>query len=58
MRDCYKPLLQDTQDPEVYPLFALLPPGRYLAPKVKVFIEFLIERVGSAPWRSGAKHEP
>jgi len=34
-------------------LFALLPPGHHQAPKVRVFIDFLIERLGSAPWRSG-----
>jgi hypothetical protein len=39
-------------------LFALLPPGRYPAPKVSVFIDFLIERLGSVPWRSGARLEP
>src|ERR1700716_520898 len=44
-----QPLLQDAQGPETYPLFALLPPGRHQAPKVKVFIDFLIERLGSAP---------
>src|SRR5947209_15530942 len=48
-------LLQDAQDPESYPLYALLPPGRHQAPKVRVFIEFLIERLGSAPWRIGAR---
>jgi DNA-binding transcriptional LysR family regulator len=48
-----RPLLQDVQDLETYPLFALLPPGRHQAPKVKVFIDFLIERLGSAPWRMG-----
>jgi DNA-binding transcriptional LysR family regulator len=53
-----QPLLQDTQDPELYPLFALLLPGRYPAPKVRVFIDFLIERLGPAPWRSGASREP
>jgi DNA-binding transcriptional LysR family regulator len=41
-----EPLLQDAQDPQTYPLFALLPPGRHQALKVKVFIDFLIE-----PWR-------
>ena len=46
-----EPLLQDAQDPQTYPLFALLPPGRHQALKVKVFIDFLIERLGSAPWR-------
>ena len=50
-----QPLLQDAQDPETYPLFALQPPGRYQPPKVKVFVDFLIERLGSAPWRMGVK---
>jgi DNA-binding transcriptional LysR family regulator len=53
-----QPLLQDAQDPETYPLFALLPPGRHQAPKVRVFIDFLIERLGSAPWRMGVKRSP
>jgi len=48
-----QPLLQDAQDPETYPLYALLPPGRLQAPKVRVFIDFLIERLGAAPWRTG-----
>jgi hypothetical protein len=26
---------------EIYPLYALLPPGRHQPPKVKVFIDFL-----------------
>jgi len=46
-----QPLLQDAQDTETYPLFALMPPGHHQPPKVRVFIEFLIERLGSAPWR-------
>jgi hypothetical protein len=37
-------LLQDAQAPEIYPLYALLPPGRHQPIKVKVFIDFLIER--------------
>ena len=48
-----QPLLQDAQDPETYPLCALLPPGRHQAPKVRAFIDFLIERLGSALWRVG-----
>jgi DNA-binding transcriptional LysR family regulator len=48
-----QPLLQEAQDPETYPLFALLPPGHHQAPKVRAFIDFLIERLGSAPWRAG-----
>ena len=50
-----QPLLQDVQDPETYPLFALLPPGHHQAPKVRAFIDFLIERLGSAPWRTGLR---
>ena len=47
-----QPLLQDAQDPQGYPLYALLPPGSHQAPKVRAFIDFLIERLGSAPWRT------
>ena len=32
-----QPLLQDAQDPQTYPLYALLPPGRHQPPKVKIF---------------------
>jgi DNA-binding transcriptional LysR family regulator len=48
-----QPLLQDAQDPETNPLYALLPPGRHQAPKVRAFIDFLIEHLGPAPWRMG-----
>jgi DNA-binding transcriptional LysR family regulator len=47
-----EPLLQDWQEPEGFPLWAILPPGRQRTPKVKVFLDFLIERFGPAPWRS------
>jgi DNA-binding transcriptional LysR family regulator len=50
-----EPLLQDVQDPQTYPLFALLPPGHHQAPKVRAFIDFLLERLGSAPWRAGVR---
>ena len=46
-----EPLLQDFQDAEQFPLWALLPPGRNQAPKVTAFLNFLVERIGSAPWR-------
>jgi DNA-binding transcriptional LysR family regulator len=48
-----QPLLQDAQDPETYPLYALLPQGRHQAPKVRAFIDFLVERLSPAPWRIG-----
>jgi DNA-binding transcriptional LysR family regulator len=47
-----EPLLLDVQDPEKCPLWALMPPGRHQAPKVNAFLDFLIERFGSAPWRN------
>lgn len=49
-----EPLLLDAQVHENYPLWALLPPGRQRSPKVKVFLEFLRERLGLAPWRAKA----
>jgi len=50
-----EPLLQNVQDPEKYPLWGLLPPGRHQAPKVRAFLDFLIERLGSAPWRADSR---
>jgi DNA-binding transcriptional LysR family regulator len=47
-----EPLFKEAQDPEKYPLWALLPPGRHQAPKVRAFLEFLIDRLGSTPWRA------
>ena len=47
-----EPLLLDVQVSEGYPLWALLPPGRQRSPRVKVFLEFLAERLSSAPWRA------
>jgi len=46
-----EPLLQDWEEPKNFPLWVILPPGRQLAPKVKVFLDFLAERFRSAPWR-------
>jgi DNA-binding transcriptional LysR family regulator len=58
-----EPLLLDVQVSEGYPLWALLPPGRQRSPKVKVFLDFLRERLGQAPWRTvaaatGRRHAP
>jgi DNA-binding transcriptional LysR family regulator len=47
-----EPLLMDAYEPESYPLWAVLPPGRQRARAVKVFLEFLIERFRLAPWRN------
>ena len=45
-----EPLLQDWEEPENFPLWAILPPGRQRAPKVKVFVDFLAERFADPPW--------
>jgi DNA-binding transcriptional LysR family regulator len=50
-----EPLLQDWQAPENYPMWAMLPPGRQRTPKVKVFLDFLMERFSAAPWRGAVQ---
>jgi DNA-binding transcriptional LysR family regulator len=45
-----EPLLRNAQDTRTYPLCALMPPGRHQVPKVKVFLDFLAERLGSRQW--------
>jgi len=44
-------LLTDSHHVEPFPLAAIYPAGRQRLPRVKVFIEFLVERFGGAPWR-------
>ena len=52
-----EPLLEDAKDPEAaYPLCALMAPGRQQAPKVRSFLEFLVERLGAEPWREVARN--
>jgi len=46
-----EPLLEDLQEPDGFPFWAILPPGRQRTPKVRVFLDFLMERFGSAQWR-------
>ena len=45
------PLLADFHHSEPLPLSALYLAGRYRLPKVRVFIDFLVERFARAPWR-------
>lgn len=45
------PLLTATHHVEPFPLAAIFPAGRNRLPRVAVFIEFLRERFGHAPWR-------
>ena len=52
-----EPLLEDAKDPEAaYPLCALMAPGRQQAPKVRSFLEFIVERLGAEPWREVARN--
>jgi DNA-binding transcriptional LysR family regulator len=56
-------LLTDSHHVEPFPLAAIYPAGRQRLPRVAVFIEFLIERFGHAPWRLPgipvpAEHKP
>jgi DNA-binding transcriptional LysR family regulator len=41
----------DVHQAEPISLSALYLAGRHRLPKVRVFLDFLIERFGSAPWR-------
>jgi len=43
-------LLTDVHHSEPYPLAAIYPAGRHRLPRVAVFLEFLQERFGHAPW--------
>ncbi len=45
------PLLADSHHVEPFPLAAIYPAGRQRLPRVAVFLEFLIARFSSAPWR-------
>jgi DNA-binding transcriptional LysR family regulator len=45
-------LLTDVHHVEPFPLASIYPAGRNRLPRVAVFLEFLHERFGHAPWRS------
>jgi DNA-binding transcriptional LysR family regulator len=49
------PLLTDLHHVEPLPLNALYLAGRHRLPKVRVFLDFLVEKFGSAPWRNNAQ---
>lgn len=44
-------LLNDCQQAESVPLYAVYPGSRHVPPKVRVMVDFLIEQFGHAPWR-------
>jgi DNA-binding transcriptional LysR family regulator len=52
------PLLQDISHDEPLPLSAVFPPGKHKSPRVAVFVNFLVERFGDAPWRAATKVVP
>lgn len=45
-------LLTDVHHVEPFPLAAIYPSGRQRLPRIAVFLEFLQERFGHAPWRN------
>ncbi len=52
------PLLTDVYVEEPTPIWAVTPPGRNRVPRVRAFLDFLVEQLGGAPWRldsSGAR---
>jgi DNA-binding transcriptional LysR family regulator len=49
------PLLTDIHYTEPLPVSALYLAGRHRLPKVRVFLDFLVERFASAPWRIPAQ---
>jgi len=52
------PLLTDSHHVEPFPLAAIYPAGRQRLPRVAVFLEFLLARFASAPWRQPGIPEP
>jgi DNA-binding transcriptional LysR family regulator len=44
------PVLADTHVVEPVPLSAVYPHGKHRMPKVRAFLDFLVERFGHAPW--------
>src|SRR5262249_21954221 len=47
-------LLKEQHHPERTPAYALFPPGTQKVPKVRVFLEFLMERLGRQPARAAS----
>jgi DNA-binding transcriptional LysR family regulator len=46
-----KSVLAETHVAEPVPLSAVYPQGRHRMPKVRAFLDFLVERFSNAPWR-------
>jgi DNA-binding transcriptional LysR family regulator len=45
------PVLAEFHESDPIPLYAVYPQGRHRMPKVRAFLDFLVERFASAPWR-------
>ena len=43
------PLLVESQVPETFPIHALTVPGRHRAPRIRAFVDFLVEQFGRSP---------
>jgi len=52
-RGALVPILTDWHHVEPVPVYVTYPSGRHVSPKVRVMIDFLVERFGQAPWRQG-----
>lgn len=46
------PVLENLQQQENFPLWAMFLPGRQRTPRIKAFLDFLMERFGTAAWRT------
>jgi DNA-binding transcriptional LysR family regulator len=46
------PLMENLQQPGSFPLWAIFQRRRQRTPRVKAFLDFLLERFATAPWRA------
>jgi len=51
------PLMENFQQPESFPLWAIFQRRRQRTPRVKAFVDYLMERFAGAPWRAGSTNE-
>ena len=52
------PLLADQHVVESVPVSAVYPQGRHRMAKVRAFVDFVVERFSSAPWRQWTARLP
>jgi DNA-binding transcriptional LysR family regulator len=50
------PVLAESHVSEPVPLSAIYPQGRHRMPKVRAFLDFLVERFSHVPWRQTSVH--